>query len=242
MVETHDCGIGADGVGVFEDDDGSPSLPIGDPLRVLICDEHDLVRRSLTAKLEESRALEVVAEAAAAGEAVTESLHVAPDVIFVSLVLPQLAGIETIGLISDVMPGVSVVALAVVEPIDERFDALRAGAFGVVDKDWILGSAESTIECLLTGAPFVDAELAEVLLARFDELVADSGVALLTGRERSVLEGLTAGEDLAAIGEDRQMLTSEVQNHVANVLGRLRAGAPLDMGPEAREVLVTAAG
>jgi len=227
---------------VFEDHDGSPSLPIGDPLRVLICDEHDLVRRSLTATLEESRALEVVAEAAAAGEAVTESLHVAPDVIFVSLVLPQLAGIQTIGLISDVMPGVPVVALAVEEPIDERFDALRAGAFGVVDKDRILGSAESTIECLLTGAPFVDAELAEVLLARFDELVADSGVALLTGRERSVLEGLTVGEDLAAIGEDRQMLTSEVQNHVANVLGRLRAGAPLDMGPEAREVLVTAAG
>ena len=140
------------------------------------------------------------------------------------------------------MPGVPVVALAVEEPIDERFDALRAGAFGVVDKDRVLGSAESTIERLLTGAPFVDAELAEVLLDRFDELVADSGVARLTGRERSVLEGLAAGEDLTAIGEDRQMLISEVQNHVANVLGRLRAGAPRGLGPEAREVLVAAAG
>ena len=82
----------------------------------------------------------------------------------------------------------------------------------------------------------------QVLLDRFDELVADSGVARVTGRERSVLEGLAAGEDLTAIGEDRQMLISEVQNHVANVLGRLRAGAPVDLGPEAREVVVAAAG
>lgn len=238
----HERGPDADENTVFGDEIGSAFGAQRDPLRVLICDQHDLVRRSLIATLEESRSLEVVAEVAAGAEAVTESRHVAPDVAFVSLLLPELAGTQTIGLIDDVMPGIEVVALAVEESADERFDALRAGAFGVIDKDQVLGSAASPIECLLRGTPFVDAELAGLLLERFDELIEASGLASLTVRERSVLGRVAAGDDLSAIGDGLEMLVGEVCNHIVNVLRRLRAGAPLAVAPEAQELLVKLGG
>jgi DNA-binding NarL/FixJ family response regulator len=209
---------------------------------VLICDEHDLVRRSLTATLEESQALEVVAEVAGGAEAVAESLRVAPDVVFVSLYLPDLAGTQTIGLICDVMPGVTVVALAVEESADERFDALRAGAFGVIDKEQFLESPAAAVERLLRGAPFLAAESAGLLLARFDDVVETSGVAPLTGRERSVLERVAEGDEPTAIGDGLQMVMGEVRNHMVNVLRRLQAGAPPEVVPEARELLATVSG
>jgi DNA-binding NarL/FixJ family response regulator len=227
---------------VFGDDSGPSAAPIDDPVRVLICDEHDLVRRSLTAKLEESPRIEVVAEVASGGEAVAESLYVAPDLVFVSLVLPCLTGLQTVGLIADVMPGTEIIALAVEETDDERFAALRAGASGVIDKEQLLGSGESMIERLLVGLPFVAAESAALLLERFDGLVEGSAVAPLTGRERAVLGRVAAGAEATAIGDDLQMLIGEVRNHIVNVLQRLRAGAPLDLAPEAQELLATIGG
>jgi DNA-binding NarL/FixJ family response regulator len=219
-----------------EEVDDQPPGP-DDPVRVLICDEHDLVRRSLTASLEEGPTLEVVAEAADGTEAVTESRHLAPDVAFVSLLLPELTGVQTIGLIADVMPGIDVVALAVEEPVEERFDALRAGACSVMDKEEVVAAPGAAVERLLEGAPAVAADLAGMLLDRFDDLVGSSARVVLDGRERAVLERLQAGDDEKAIADRLGMLGGEMRNHVLNVLRRLQVAAPLDPDESALEVL-----
>lgn len=220
---------------MFGDDDDDP-IAAGDPIRVLICDQHDLVRRSLTTLLEESRSLEVVAEAADGSEAVAESLHGAPDVAFVSLWLPDLTGITAIGLIAEVMPSIDVVALSVEEPAEERFAALRAGAGGVVDKEQVLASAAATVERLLRGVPFVDAEVAALVL----EHVEGSAPVTLSGPERAVLECLAAEAPGGPWHEDLDLGPAEVRNHVRNVLGRLQAAAPPELDEEALSLLVRA--
>jgi DNA-binding NarL/FixJ family response regulator len=205
--------------------------------RVVVCDEHVLARRALIAGLEDSGLAEILAEAGSGEEAVADARHYAPDVAFVSMVLPGLSGTQTIRLITDVMPGITVVALAVEEDPDERLDALRAGASSVIDKERMLGESDTMIERILRGAPVFDAPTGAALLDRFDALVDGQAIAGLSGRERSVLEAVAGGDDPVTGGVLMTISPAEARNHLLNVLFRLHLGAPLEPSAEAAPLL-----
>jgi two-component system nitrate/nitrite response regulator NarL len=193
----------------------------------MVCDEHVLARRALVAGLEDSGLAEIVAETGSGEEAVTDARHYAPDLAFVSMVLPGLSGTETVRLITEMMPGITVVALAVEENPDDRLDALRAGASSVIDKERILGESDTMIERIIGGAPVFDAATGARLLDRFDALVEGQAIAGLGGRERSVLEAVANGDDPVGAGVLMTISPSEARNHLLNVVFRLHLAAPL---------------
>jgi DNA-binding NarL/FixJ family response regulator len=222
---------------VFGEQLGNVSDSTTPVVRVLICDEHMLVRRSLVASLEDSAAVEVVAEVSEGGQAVADARHRAPNVAFVSLVLPDMAGTETLRLIAEVMPGIRLVALTVEESPEERIDAFRAGATAVIDKDVLLAGGPELNERILRGSPVVDPATAATIAERFDDLVADDAVAALSGRERRVLDATSAGLALDAVADSLDMETGEVRNHLLNVLYRLHRAAPLPPRSDADTLL-----
>jgi DNA-binding NarL/FixJ family response regulator len=212
---------------VFSEQLGNVSDPATPVVRVLICDDHMLVRRSLVASLEDTGAAEVVAEVSEGGQAVADARRCAPDVAFVSLVLPDMAGTETLRLIAEVMPGIRLVALTVEESPEERIDGFRAGTTAVIDKDVLLAGGPELDERIIRGSPVVDPATAATIADRFDDMVADDSLAALSGRERRVLAATSAGLDRDAAADSLTMQVGEVRNHLLNVLYRLHRFAPL---------------
>ena len=104
------------------------------PIRILIVDDHGIVRDGLTALLEKHGNMQVVGTAATGKEAVVAAARLEPDVIVMDLVLPELSGVDATERILNLLPRTQVVILSVCHTSEHIFRALRAGALGYVLK------------------------------------------------------------------------------------------------------------
>ena len=189
------------------------------PIRVMIVDDHDMVRRGLAAYLEDEVGLELVGVAADGREVVQICDQVRPDVVLMDLVMPELSGAEATRIIRDRWPQVQVIALTSFQEEDLVQDALGAGAISYLLKNVSGEDLVEAIRAAHAGRSTLAPEAVQALI-RPTTQKPDPGYDL-TPRERDVLallvEGLTNAEIAGRLGVSR----STIKVHMSNILSKL---------------------
>jgi DNA-binding NarL/FixJ family response regulator len=201
-------------------------------IRVLIADDHPIVRDGLRLVLARRADIDVVAEAADGREAVTRALHLRPDVAIVDLDMPELSGIGVIREIVRSAPEVRNIVLTLHEDDAHLFDALEAGAVGFLVKGASSEDIERAVRSAAAGHTVLSGEVAaRVTRAATTGRPRPGGDAFrdLTDRELELLDLLAAGLDNGAIAHKLHLAPKTVRNQVSALLDRLgvadRAGA-----------------
>jgi NarL family two-component system response regulator LiaR len=189
------------------------------PIRVMIVDDHDMVRRGLVAYLEDEPGLELVGEAGDGQEAVQLCDQVQPDVVLMDLVMPELSGAKATRIIRDRWPQVQVVALTSFQEKDLVQDALRAGAISYLLKNVSGQDLVETIRAAHAGRSTLAPEAVQALIQPATP-GPEPGYDL-TPRERDVLALLVKGWTNAEIASRLGVSRSTVKVHVSNILSKL---------------------
>jgi DNA-binding NarL/FixJ family response regulator len=195
-----------------------------EPIRVLLADDHAIVRKGIREFLEEDGDLTVVAEATDGREAVRLAGEHRPNVAVLDVQMPGVSGIEATRQIKAAYPEVRVLILTAYDDDPYVFALLRAGADGYVLKNADAGELVRAVKLVAAGSKVLAPDIAAKVVAQVisgKPAAARDQVDSLTEREVSVL-GLTArGWTNKAIAAELQISDRTVQGHLANIYGRL---------------------
>lgn len=192
------------------------------PIRILITDDHEVVRTGLCAFLQTEADIEVIGEATNGQEAVDLVGSLQPDVVLMDLVMPEMDGTEAIRRITESMPETRVIALTSFSEEDKVFPAVKAGAMGYVLKDTPPQGLIQAIRQVHCGESSIDPTIAVKLLREFSKPQADAPQAEnLTERELDVLKLLAQGHSNQEIAEALVVTEKTVRNHVVRILSKL---------------------
>jgi DNA-binding NarL/FixJ family response regulator len=192
------------------------------PVRVLIVDDHPVVRQGLRTFLATRAGFEVVGEAGDGEAAVAEAARLRPDVILMDLVMPGIDGLEAIGRIRSADPSARILVLTSFASQEQVLPALRRGAAGYLLKDAAPAEVEAAIRAVHRGEGLLDPAVTATVLAEVARPEADPGVGALTPREREVLALLGRGLTNAAIARELFVAEKTVKTHVSSILAKLR--------------------
>lgn len=191
------------------------------PIRVLLIDDHPVVRAGLRALLENEPELEVVGESGSGKMGLRLARDTRPDVVVTDILMPHMDGVTVTKTICTELPGTRVIVLTSVSEEDASVvRAVRAGAIGYVLKTADTGALVRAIRAAAAG----QAELSPRAAARLMQEVRSPGKnAGLTAREREVLREIAAGRTNKQIAQSLHIALSTVKIHVRGVMGKLDA-------------------
>ena len=194
-------------------------------IRVLIVEDHVIVREGLRALLEAQSDIEVVGEATNGEEAVSKTEELGPDVILMDITMPGMNGLEATYRIRQGNQEVRILALTMHESDEYFFKVLEAGASGYFVKGGSSGELISAIKSVWRGDVFLYPTMAKKLLGDYLRRVKSGqdreSYDGLTGREREVLKYIAEGDNNQKIAERLVLSPATVQTHRANIMGKL---------------------
>jgi DNA-binding NarL/FixJ family response regulator len=191
------------------------------PIRVLLVDDHAVVRRGLVGFLELLDDMTVVGEADNGRRAVEVARSVHPDVVLMDLLMPELDGIAATAAIKAEMPDVEIVALTSFVEEARVTAALEAGASGFILKDAEADDVANAIRAAHRGEVHLDPAVAGLLARRVRERATATSQDPLTEREREVLALVARGLSNQAIADRLAITERTARTHVSNILGKL---------------------
>jgi DNA-binding NarL/FixJ family response regulator len=190
--------------------------------RVVLADDHDLVRAGLRSMLTGERGIQVVGEAASGREALTLCRRVQPDLVLMDVRMPDMNGLAVTRAIKHESPATSVILLTMYESADYLVEALQAGAAGYLLKGASKVEIMNTIRQVLAGDSVLRPDLVLQLLRRMSGSAVDTAVAAqLTRREHDVLRLIVLGQTNREIADTLNLTVSTVKTHVEHVIGKL---------------------
>src|SRR5216110_3035831 len=187
-------------------------------IRVLIADDHSVVREGLRMFLGRDPELEVVGEAADGREAVERSRQLCPDVVLMDLLMPVMDGIAAISVIRNELPEIEVIALTSVLESAAVVGAVRAGAIGYLLKDTQAPELRRAIKAAAAGQVQLSPQASAYLMR---EVRTPEMTEVLTEREMEVLRLLVQGQSNKEIARDLQIAEDTVKTHVKHILAKL---------------------
>ena len=190
------------------------------PIKVMIVDDHAVVRSGLSAFLLAFDDLEHVGDATGGAEAVSKCMSLRPDVVLMDLVMPEVDGAEATRRIKEACPEVQVIALTSYKEDDLVQGALKAGAISYLLKNVTADELASAIRAAYAGRPTLAPEAAQVLIKAATESPEEDG---LTRRELEILKLMVAGQSNPDIAEKLFVSRSTIKFHVSNILMKLGA-------------------
>ncbi len=190
-----------------------------EPIRVLVVDDHAVVREGLRTFLELQDGIEVAGEAADGEEAIEAGGRLRPDVVLMDLVMPTLDGLAAMRALRERVPGARVIVLTSFADDDKLLPALRAGAAGYLLKNAEPQELARAVRAAHAGEALLDPHVA----ARLVDALAGEKEPLdqLTPREREVLQLIGRGFSNKRIAQELQLSEKTVKTHVGHVLAKL---------------------
>ncbi|TCO56554.1 DNA-binding NarL/FixJ family response regulator [Actinocrispum wychmicini] len=195
----------------------------GDPLRVMVVDDHPLFRFGLCTVLAEVPQTEVVGEAATGLDAVSAARALRPDVVVMDLHLPDVSGIEATRQIVTELPEVGVLVLTMFDDSESVFAAMRAGARGYLLKGAGQDQIVRAVHGVGRGEAIFGPDIATRVLGYFNSPppTSDPVFPELTSREREVLALIAEGQSNSIIARDLSLSPKTVRNHVSSIFTKL---------------------
>ncbi len=191
-------------------------------IRLLIADDHNIVRKGIKVLLATEKDMEVVGEAENGVEAVEKAASLSPDVILMDLVMPQMDGIEATRKITAAEPGAKILVLTSFAADDKVFPAVKAGALGYLLKDSTPEQLLEAIRQVHRGEPSLEASIARKVLQELSHPGQGKPTAEpLTERELDVLRLIAQGMSNKEIAAKIFVAEWTVRSHVSNILGKL---------------------
>lgn len=192
-----------------------------EPIRVLIVDDHSMVRTGLATFIRTKADLELVGEARDGQQALHLCERLEPDVILMDLVMPKLDGVAATRAIRERWPHVQVIALTSFKDKDMVHDALRAGAISYLLKDVSVDELAEAIRAAHAGRPTLAPEAAQVLIQATRAQEVPRPGHDLTPREREVLALMVEGLNNPQIAERLVVSVTTVRSHASSIFSKL---------------------
>ena len=194
-------------------------------IRVLIADDHTLVREGLRALLQAQGGFEVIAEASNGREAVDRALHLRPDVVLMDIGMPELDGLAATRRIVAANRAIGVLVITVHETEDYFFRVLEAGAQGFLVKDAASTELVAAVRAIHGGGVYLYPPLAKRLVEEYLHRVSSgeerSSYGKLTAREREILALIGAGHTNQEIAAQLSLSVNTVQTHRSHIIDKL---------------------
>jgi DNA-binding NarL/FixJ family response regulator/class 3 adenylate cyclase len=191
------------------------------PIRVLLVDDHAVVRRGLRGFLELLKDFDVVGEAENGREGVAAADRLMPDVVLMDLLMPEMGGLEAIAAIKQAHPEIEIVAVTSFIEEEKVTTALEAGASGYLLKDAEAEEVAQAIRAAYHGEVHLDPAVSRLLAQRLRQRKDAEPIEPLTAREKEVLSQLAKGASNKEIAYELGITERTARTHVSNILGKL---------------------
>lgn len=192
------------------------------PIRILITDDHAVVREGLRTLISTEAGMEVVGEAADGVQAVAMACDLKPDVILMDMAMPRMGGLEAIHQIKEQCPDAQILVLTSFSDDETVFPAIKAGALGYLLKNTSPERLLSAIRDVHQGRPSISSDIANKLMR---EIQRKSNLPPtpdpLTDREMDVLKLVAQGMSNQEIADELVISEGTVRTHVSNILSKL---------------------
>lgn len=189
-------------------------------IRILLCDDHFMVRQGLATYFELQEDFEVVGEAANGRQAIQLAKEKRPDVILMDLMMPELDGL---GALRELKPlGARVIMLTSFLDAEKALACIESGAMGFLTKDIQPADLVDAIRAVYRGEPRLHPEVTKRLMTRSTQPPAPSGKEVLTARELDALRCLAQGMTNREIAERLVISETTVKTHISSILSKLQ--------------------
>jgi NarL family two-component system response regulator LiaR len=196
---------------------------MGEVIRVLVVDDHPVVRKGIKSLLAEEEGIQVVGEAVNGKEAIKQVENLKPDVILMDLVMPEMGGIEAIQKITAVHPEARILVMTSFAADDKVFPSIKAGALGYLLKDSDPEDLVRMIRQVQRGELSIHPSIARKVIQELNRPAIDPLTPEpLTEREVEILQLLAQGVENKEIARRLVLREATVRTHVSNILGKLQ--------------------
>ncbi len=205
--------------------------------RVLICDDHELVRRGIRDLLGNDAAIEIAGEAGSGTEAVSMALATRPNVILMDVRMPGMSGVEACRAIREVAPDMKILMLTSFTDDEALFGAIMAGAAGYILKQIRGAELLASIHKVAEGRNLLDDGAMARVMARLRGEISDGSPASLfslsslTAQERRLVVYVAEGKSNRQIATEMHLAEKTVKNYVSNILQKLGLARRAEVAP-----------
>ncbi|HEX4873038.1 MAG TPA: response regulator transcription factor [Nevskiaceae bacterium] len=193
-------------------------------IRLLVCDDHTIVRQGLVSMLEETGECQVVAQAADGAQAVELAMKHQPDIVVTDLSMPRLSGLEVVKRVRAQLPGVKTLVLTVHEEDEYILPIIRAGASGFLNKDTSVADLMAAIKTIHAGQAYFGPRAAKALADQHQRPRGETSFdpyESLTARERETFHLVVEGKTTKEIANILDIGVKTAENHRARMMEKL---------------------
>jgi len=193
-------------------------------IRIILADDHTILREGLKVLLEKQGNIKVVAEASNGQEAVSKTVEFQPDVVILDISMPLMEGLEATRQIRREAPNVRILVLTMHDDSEFFLQLLRAGASGYVTKKSVASDLINAVEAVYRGESFFCTSMSKTLLSDYLRLVKNTEETEqeeLTPREREIVKLIAEGYTNQEIAELLHRSVKTIESHRANILSKL---------------------